>query len=256
MAVYGMAIGMATLLGNAAGGILGDRLGYEYVFYIGGSLLILGFNLAVFLPNVPGRKPGEGRRSGQELRKMVGLLASSKLRLPYLGIFSQYFAFGGIVTLLPLYLETLGLSSMHFGILLGTFAVVFIAILLFFGHLSDKVGRVGPAAAGLIMAALGVALLPLAGGMPLMVVLMALFGFGYGLFFPSLSALVADVAAPEEYGRATGLYHALLTVGVALGAPVAGGLASLVGTEPALSLASIPLFVAVLLAFRRIGRRS
>jgi MFS family permease len=105
------------------------------------------------------------------------------------------------------------------------------------------------------MAAIGVATLPLAGSLPLMVVLMGLFGFGYGLFFPALSALVADSASPAEYGRATGLYHALLTVGVALGAPAMGVVAGLVGTEPALSLASIPLLVATGVAAWSVLRR-
>ncbi|OGO40298.1 MAG: hypothetical protein A2147_02760 [Chloroflexi bacterium RBG_16_57_8] len=255
MATYGMAIGMATLLGNAGGGIIGARLGYDYVFFLGGALLIVAFNLAVFMGGGQVRRTVTKRRFGEDLRRTGQLLTSGKLRLPYWSIFAQYFAFGAIVTLLPLHLRSLDLTSLHFSVLLASFAVVFVVVLLVFGHLSDSIGRVKPAALGIALAGAGVVTLPLSGTLPLMIGSMVLFGVGYGLFFPSLSALVADVTSPEEYGRATGLYHALLTVGVALGAPVMGWAASFLGTQLGLALSGIPLLVALGLAVGRLGRK-
>jgi MFS family permease len=177
------------------------------------------------------------------------------MRLPYAAIFSQYFAFGAIVTLLPLLLRSLDLTSLHFSILLGSFAVVFVLVLIFLGHLSDSIGRVKPAALGLLLSSAGVLTLPFSGSLALMIVSMVMFGVGYGLFFPSLSALVADNSSPEEYGRATGLYHALLTIGVTVGAAVMGWVASQTGARPALSLASIPLFLALALAISKLTQK-
>lgn len=248
MALYGIAIGGATLLGNAVGGLIGTRLGYQYVFYIGGALLAIAVVLAMLLRGGRPASGGEGRSSSLGLIETGRLLASRKLRLPYWSIFAQYFAFGGIVTLLPIRLHDLGLSAFHMGILIATFASVFIIVQFLGGHLSDVFGRIRPAAVGLALAAVGVAVLPLFDIMGLLLAAMACFGLGYGLFFPALSAALADGVSPGEYGRATGIYHALLTVGVAVGAPVMGRVAMYSGTEVGLALCAIPLFLAVVMA--------
>jgi len=54
---------------------------------------------------------------------------------------------------------------------------------------------------------------------------MVLYGASFALIFPSTSALLADHSSAEEYGTATGIFHALLTSGVAIGAPVIGWVA-------------------------------
>ncbi len=66
--------------------------------------------------------------------------------------------------------------------------------------------------------------------------LMVLYGTSYALLFPSISAIVADYTTPDERGRASGVFHALLTVGVALGAPVMGWVAETVGIKWGLAL--------------------
>ena len=55
---------------------------------------------------------------------------------------------------------------------------------------------------------------------------MFLYGTAYALVFPSISALLADRTSIEEQGTATGIFHASLTSGVALGAPVIGWIAA------------------------------
>ena len=73
---------------------------------------------------------------------------------------------------------------------------------------------------------------------PLLAVVMALYGTAYGILFPSISALVADHTIPEERGMATGIFHALLTAGVATGAPLMGWIGGMVGVELGLVLSS------------------
>lgn len=82
----------------------------------------------------------------------------------------------------------------------------------------------------------------------MMLTVMSLYGIGYGLLFPSISALLVDSTTTEEYGRATGLFHALITVGVSVGAPVIGWSATFWGIKTGLSLSSAILFVVLGLA--------
>jgi len=77
---------------------------------------------------------------------------------------------------------------------------------------------------------------------------MTLYGVAFGMLFPSVSALIADHARPEERGMATGIFHSFLTAGVAIGAPVIGGIGSLIGVKLALMLSPIISVVALVIA--------
>jgi MFS family permease len=65
---------------------------------------------------------------------------------------------------------------------------------------------------------------------------MALYGIAYGMLFPSISALITEHTTTEERGLATGIFHALLTAGVAIGAMVIGWTGEIMGVQPGLLL--------------------
>jgi predicted MFS family arabinose efflux permease len=66
--------------------------------------------------------------------------------------------------------------------------------------------------------------------------------------------MVADQTAPEERGMATGIFHALLTAGVAIGAPVMGWVGGVVGVQLGLML-SAGIMVLALLVVLSIRKR-
>lgn len=247
MGSYGMAIAMATLLGYGGSGIIAARLGYNFVFYIGGLLLVIAIVLTGLMSSETGASSDKVFRGGS-LKKVAELMRNKNLRLSYRAIFAQYFAFGGIVTLLPLYMTTLDMTAFHVGMLLAMFSLMFILAQFLGGYLTDNIGRFRPTILGLSLALVSVITLPFVGTFTLMVVIMALYGVGYGLLFPSISALVVDSTTAEEYGLATGIFHALITVGVATGAPLMGWVASLLGIKTGLSLSGSALFLALVMA--------
>jgi len=239
MGFYGMSLATATLVGYGLSGTLASRLGYEAVFLFGAAMLIIGVILSLWLPSsirqgssVVGTSLAEGLEKAKNLLRRKGLIVA------YSSIFAQYFTFGGVVTLLPLYVKSLEMEAFHVGMLLVIFAIMFIIIQLPSGALSDRVGRLIPAASGLGLGAFSLVILPSAAEFPLLAVVMALYGTAYGLLFPSISALVVDYTRPEERGMATGIFHALLTAGVAIGAPTIGWLGGMVGVELGLALNS------------------
>jgi MFS family permease len=186
--------------------------------------------------------PGGGLTRVRELVKRTGLT------LAYCSIFAQYFAFGGVVTLLPLYVKGLGMGAFHVGMLLAIFAIMFIIVQFPSGAFSDKVGRRIPTATGLGLGILSLLLLPSVATFPLLAMAMALYGIAYGILFPSISALIADHTTPEERGLATGIFHALLTAGVAIGAPIIGWVGELTGVELGLALSASILVLALVVA--------
>jgi MFS family permease len=247
MAFYGMSLAAATLVGYGLSGFIASSLGYESVFFVGAGLLLAGAIISLLLPGSRGQSsirpkatPGEGGQKVKDLLQRGGLIGA------YCAIFAQYFTFGGVVTLLPLYVRNLGMEAFHVGILLAAFAIMFIILQLPVGALSDRVGRLGPTAAGLSLGIVALVLMPAVTVFPLLVVVMAAYGVAYGIIFPSISAMVADQTEPEERGMATGIFHALLTAGVAIGAPVMGWVGGALGVKLGLMLSASIMVVALL----------
>ena len=245
MAFYGISLAAATLVGYLVSATLASRLGYEFVFYVGALMLVSGAVVSRLIPKRPGRPLVPSESCKAELGRVVGLMKRKGLRGSYISVFAQYFAFGGVVTLLPLYLKSLGMEAFHVGILLATFAVTFIALQVPSGILSDKLGRKIPAAVGLCLCVVSLAILPTLEALPTLIAVMVLYGTSYALIFPSISAMVADSTSPEERGRATGIFHALLTVGVAVGAPLMGWASEAIGIKWGLALCGSAAILAI-----------
>ncbi len=255
MGFYGMSLATATLVGYGLGGVIASRLGYKTLFLFGAIMLTIGVMLSFLLPGNRKRGSLATKTSlGEGLKKAKGLLGRKGLTVSYCSIFAQYFAFGGVVTLLPLYVNNLGMEAFHVGMLLATFAIMFIILTIPSGAVSDKVGRLIPTTVGLGLSIVSLTILPSVATFPLLAVVMALYGIAYGVLFPSISALIADHTIPEERGLATGLFHALLTAGVAIGAPIMGWVGEVTGVELGLTLSASILLLAlvvVLIAVKR-----
>jgi MFS family permease len=253
MSFYGAALAASTLIGYGAGGAIASGLGYHFLFYIGSFLLFIGAILAAIISPGESSPTSEIKTSSYNLKDVMGLIKRGKLSISYTSIFAQYFSFGGVVALLPLYVATLGMEVFHVGMLLAIFSLMFIIVQFLGGKASDRRGRLKPAAIGLSLGIIALILIPLSQNFPVLAIVMALYGIGYGVLFPSVSALVVDYAVPEEYGIATGLFHALITVGVAVGAPIIGWIASFTGVRIGLAIIFvifIPALVITLINLR------
>ncbi|MCS7286359.1 MAG: MFS transporter [Anaerolineae bacterium] len=246
MGFYGAALALASLIGYGLSGILASRLGYKAVFYFGSALLFLGGILALAMPRgKPIARPEVV--VGEELRKIGSLLKRRGLIISYCSVFAQYFAFGSVVTLLPLYVKGLGMEAFQVAMLLATFTIAFIFLQLPSGFLSDKVGRWIPVVAGLSLSVVSLVALPTLKTFTSLAAVMALYGMAYSLLFPSISALITDYTDHGEQGLATGIFHALLTAGVGFGAPFMGWVAELTGIELGLALSSGPFALTLLI---------
>jgi len=248
MSFYGMSIAAATLFGYGLSGLVASRLGYKAVFFLGVGLLVVGMVLSLLLP---------GRKTARRVRPEYGgfgrtreLITRKGLTIAYSSIFAQYFSFGGVVTLLPLYVKCLGMEAFHVGMLLAIFAVMFILLQFPSGVLSDRTGRLTPTALGLLLGIVSLVALPFLSTFLLLLAAMVLYGTAYGLLFPSVSALVAERTVPEERGLATGIFHALLTAGVAIGAPVMGWVGEVWGVRLGLALSASMAVVALVVVLR------
>ena len=246
MALYGVSLATATLIGYGVSGVIASKSGYQSVFYLGSAMLLVGALLALLIPRTKNTSSVKPNISfGEEAGRIGDLFQRKGLIGSYCSIFAQYFAFGGLVTLLPLHVGNMGTEAFHVGMLLTIFTVVFILLQFPSGSLSDKVGRKMLIVAGLCLAIISLATLPMLRTFTTLTIIMGLYGASYALLFPSISALVVDQTAPQERGLAIGIFHALLTAGVAVGALIMGWMAGLVGIGIGIALSSSATVVAL-----------
>lgn len=152
---------------------------------------------------------------------------------------------------LPLKARFADLSPSTIGGLFGVFAVgAAVAFMPPFSKLADRFGRVRPIVIGCAMAAAGLFFLgrSVAGAsMGFMVASLLLYGFGFGISFPAVSASTADGAMESKRGLAFGLLTAAFSVGSVLGPIVSQALDGLMSPFTVAAIVMVAGLSAVLL---------
>src|SRR5436853_6852963 len=222
MALYGISLALAVVIGFGIAGPVVGRLGYATLFSILSVGLVVGCLIAAMV-----REPTQARPKTMPWRRLLTYAARPAPAAGYASIFSLYFILGAFVALVPLHLQQeLGYGPLAVGLSFTSLAIL--SLLLYYpaGILADRFGPSTPAGIGLVAVALAMASIPLVRDLPALIVLMALFGVGHGFVFPAASTLVSRGADPEQHGLVTGLFYAVLVSGVAVGAPAMAAVAS------------------------------
>jgi MFS family permease len=131
--------------------------------------------------------------------------------------------------LLPLFFAAGGLGIAQIGLLAGIYPGVWGTAQLFTGALSDHLGRKGMIVAGMMLQGAALILVSLLHGFAWWAVAMVLLGLGTALVYPTLLAAISDVAHPEWRASAVGVYRLWRDSGYAIGALLAGVLATFFG---------------------------
>lgn len=135
--------------------------------------------------------------------------------------------------LFPLFFMAAQLTTDQIGVLVALYPATWGVMQLFTGALSDRIGRKWLIASGMWIQAAGIAGIALSN---------TLLGYAAGTAFvyPTLLAVIGDVAHPTWRASAVGVYRFWRDLGYAIGALLAGIIADALGLTEAI------LFVAVL----------
>ena len=142
--------------------------------------------------------------------------------------------------LAPLYLAAHGASVAEIGLVAAVYPAVWGAGQLGTGWLSDVVGRKPLIVAGMLVQALGLAIL--AGGdgaVDLALVAAVALGLGTALVYPTLIAAVSDAVAPRARAAAVGRYRFWRDLGLVAGALVSGLVADAFGAGSAIVVVAL-----------------
>jgi MFS family permease len=138
--------------------------------------------------------------------------------------------------LYPILFATSGLGLARIGVLVAIYPAVWGVGQLLTGGLSDRWGRKWLIAAGMLLQSAGIALVAAATGFGVWAVAAVLMGAGTAMVYPTLLAVIGDVAHPTWRARAVGVYRLWRDLGYAVGALVAGAAADLFGIRAAIWL--------------------
>jgi MFS family permease len=127
--------------------------------------------------------------------------------------------------LLPIVQAAAGLSIGQIGLLAGAYPATWGIAQVATGALSDRIGRKRLIVAGMLAQALAIAAIAATTGFVPWLIAAVLLGLGTAMVYPTLLAVVADVAEPRRRGAVTGVYRFWRDLGFAAGAVLVGLLA-------------------------------
>jgi len=141
-------------------------------------------------------------------------------------ILSQFILFlgvGAVIPAIPLYGQSIGLSSASNGIVISTPAVALLLVSRFAGVFADK-GRKAAMMSGMFIIAIADAGTAFSNNLATLVVARLGLGLGRGLAEAGERGMLTDLAnqTPKLRGRALAIQQASVGIGIAIGAPAGG----------------------------------
>ena len=155
--------------------------------------------------------------------------------------------------LYPLFFASYGLGVGSIGVIKAVYPMVWGVLQVATGPLSDRIGRKGLIAGGMIVQAAGIWLTVLVPAYESWLVGAALQGLGTAMVYPTLLAAITDHTHPTWRATSLGVYRFWRDLGYAIGALLSGAVADFVGLGAAIHLVAALTFVSglvVVLAMR------
>ena len=151
----------------------------------------------------------------------------------------------------PVYFARYGLSVSAIGVLAGLYPAVWGLGQLVTGALSDRIGRKWLIAAGMLVQAAAIGWIAAAHGFAAWVAGALFLGAGTAMVYPTLLAVIGDVAHPTWRASSVGVYRLWRDGGFAVGAIIAGIIADWLGLSAAIwAVAALTAVSGIIVALR------
>ena len=156
--------------------------------------------------------------------------------------------------LYPLFFSAHGLGVERIGVIKAAYPLVWGLLQVVTGPLSDRFGRKGLIAGGMIVQAAGIWLTVLVPAYGAWLLGAGLQGLGTAMVYPTLLAAITDHAHPLWRASSLGVYRFWRDLGYAVGALLSGAVADMVGLGAAIHLVALLTLLSGVLVMRKMGR--
>lgn len=252
MARVGLIIALASMAAPPVTGRLARGLGVPVAVLAlaVGLALVGGLTLVAQagLPDAGRRRGAGGRPAGAGAGEINPVLALVSGAVAFAIMFGQNVLFYA----LPLQGARLGMGPAQTGGVLSAFAAgALVAFVPPLNRLSDRWGRLRPLLLGLGCTAAGMLALVPATTTGAMAGALVMYGLGFGLAFPAVSALSADAAGQQRRGLSFGVLTAAFSAGAIVGPLATRALDGVMPPFAAAALVAVLGMGAVLPLYRR-----
>jgi MFS family permease len=262
----GLAMGLNEGAGYIAVAIVAFTTGYlaasyglrPWPFALGIVFAAAGLLLSVFaVRETRGHARREAESAPRAMTPAAGVFAHTSLLDRDLSTVTQ----AGLVNnlndgmawgLFPMIFAAAGLGLDKIGLLAATYPAVWGLGQFAAGGLSDRVGRKWLIASGMWLQGGAIAWLAGSGSYGAFMAGAALLGVGTAMVYPTLLAVIADVAHPSWRASAVGAYRLWRDLGFAVGAVISGVAADLFGLRAAVGIVAALTFVSGLIVALRL----
>ncbi len=243
--LFGISVWGGITIGAVFGSIILSTVGYDGVWAFAVLTPLIALLIASQIPAAPATEQSapeelaEAELIGGELeaksapsaaviasRNQRGLLRwvpSSAVR-PGTSLAMIALAYGSFMSFVVLLLDYKGIG--HGASVFTAFTAAFVITRLLLSTIPDRIGsRPTVLIAGLVQA-VGMLVVALAGSLPLALAGAILSGGGMSLVFPALAVIVIEHTDGARRATALGAFLAFFDIGVGIGAPLAGAIAS------------------------------
>lgn len=248
----GLALGLNEFAGYVAVGLMSWITGFiaghwglrPYPFYLGIGVAVVGVMVSVLAiretrAHVALEASAAQAAPTTRAPGLAGIFYVTSLR--NVGLFAACQA--GLVNnlndgmswgLFPLFFAAHGLPVEQIGVVKAVYPLTWGLLQVATGPLSDRIGRRGLIAGGMIVQAVGIWLTVLVPDYRAWLIGAVLQGAGTAMVYPTLLAAIADHAHPSWRASSLGVYRFWRDLGYALGALLSGLIADTVGLDAAI----------------------
>lgn len=244
MALTGVAIGTAAILGPAMGGIISSQISYEMVYYVLSGIYVFGTILTFFAIK---ESSTEDSRTHHAETPFKTLLLRPALNIAYISSFTLMIAQGTLAFGLPIKTQHLNVDASITGMMLSVFGVT--AIIVFatpINRIYTRYKSESLVAIGILILSISMMLLHFAPSTGAVFSVMIIYGLGFGLIFPSMNKIIAEHSDMHERGKANGIFYSYFSLGSVAGSMLAGYFAT-VFSLPFLGIGIVTLVMMLLL---------
>ncbi|MBM3263832.1 MAG: MFS transporter [candidate division Zixibacteria bacterium] len=254
LSIFGGIARFGTLMGPAAGGIIGQRWGLSTPFFFEAAIaaLVLGL-VAGFIPEPVSETPY--KESGHVSRRahVKSILQTYRQIFATAGVayVCVQMARSGRYLITPLYgAAVLGLDVESIGLIISLSALVDLTLFPVAGQIMDRHGRKYAMIPAFTIMGIGFALIPFTGSFFGLLAAQGVIGLGNGLGSGTMMTLGSDLAPAQGRGEFLGVWRFIGDVGGASGPLAFGRLSDLFGlASGAFLLAGVSVFSSIVFLF-------
>ncbi|MEX2652373.1 MAG: MFS transporter [Acidimicrobiia bacterium] len=213
LALFGLSGLLPIALGGVAGDVVINAFGFKALFVVSATASVVSWLLVWRLPLLPvlGRRPRRGFWASLAQRNLLPLWWVT-----------LFFSIGleTLFTFTRTYMDERRIGST--GLFFGVYGVTAAAMRILGGRHYDRVPQRLFVVSALVSYGLSLAILALAGSVPLLIAAAVFGGLAHGAVFPILTSQVVARARTAERGSAMAIFTSIFDIALLIAAPAVG----------------------------------